>query len=243
MNIKNLREEIKNISNPIIIDYLVANDLLLYAISNSYFRDNLCIADDYRYLFDKKYPLDLINLKINVSKYKLNVESIKEIVTALNLANKKIKINVDNISVDQYDNYIVTLSFYDNYHNIISKIRYTFFSNYIAKKGLRNYLWVTLPYLKIKAYLCFEVKELSLARNIFSLLYENSFILNKVDAKRMNYLLSQHISQTTFKKAIDLELRFHSYKKEIFINDLNDILNEEEIKNTLDINRIKSLLI
>lgn len=242
INIKDIRFKNRKEKNPIILDYKIANELFLYALYKSYFRNNIVVSDDYRYLIDKQYPKGLVYLTFIVVKYKLNEESIREIVNALNIANKEIKISVDAIDTNEYENYHVTLNFYDNYQNSISRITYKFMTNYVAKSGLRDSKWFTLPLLKEKIYIPLESKELVLIRNVTSLLYENCFYLDAKVAKRINYLLTTHLSNIFINKSIDLETRFHNYKKDIYINDILDILDEKEIEQLLDKATIKTIL-
>ena len=242
ININSLRFNNRHINNPILLDYLLANELFLFLLNKSYFHNNITLSDDYFYLVDKDYPKNLVNIKLNVSKYKLNEDSIKEIVNALNINTSEIKIIIDSIFVDEYKNYHVTLSFFDNYKNSITKIRYIFFENYVASKGLRDASWITLPILKEKIYVRLEAKELVLARNITSLLYENSFYINLNDSQRINYLLTKHLYNNLMKKSFELEIRFRDYKKDIYKNDILDILKLSDIKSNLDVNKIILLL-
>ena len=229
MNIRDLRFNNKKIVNPIILDYKIANDLFLYALNGSYFRNNLIITDDFRYILEKNYPSELVYFKIIIVKYKLNENSIREIINSLNLVNKEIKINVNKIEKDEYENFNVSLSFYDKYNNSITDVRYVFFSNYIAKSGLRDPKWITLPILKQKVFIRLEVKELSLARNLTSLLHENSFFLDPLVDKRIHYLVNIYISLAQLKKSFDLEIRHNNYSKEIFFNDLIDCVSYSEL--------------
>lgn len=240
INISKLRFDSKEF-NPLLLDYKIANDIIINLVYESYFNQTISFGGDIFGYLDTKYDQELHYLRLDFLKYNCSKETISELINSLNKNNYGIRIKIDYGPLLFYSStstYLALLSITDGFGAVISMIRVLFSTQNNLKST--NNKWVLLPILYNKVFITINDKESELLYELNLLNSEFVFIPNKLNIMRLIYLLKT-INSKTGEICINKIFKIHNneQKSEIFAS----IFENKHYKDQQYITELYSLFI
>ncbi len=215
-------------TNPLIIDNIIAMEIVLNRLHNSIFHYTLSLGQDTARLFNNDYPFECANLSFNFIKYPLTADSIEEVIKSFNNVNNDFSFRIHG-AIKQNDRYLEALvNIGDQDGNSISDYRMIFAGEKFSKASPKR-RWINLPTFKKKVYLYVETKEMVLTREIETALY--SLFIDKTDIQRIMYYSSLNLNTLELKSFIDKLSKKTGYKNSL---DMLSYLNEDLKKQGYD---------